>query len=670
MVKSIRKYNRWFMAGFGVLLMVTWLVGPATRQMGEVQRNRKVGRLDGKGISIGQMNEAGHELETLTAFAPFLTRGLFGIEDRDTAHWLLLTREAEEGGFVGDVQDGAEFADQLADAVLQQELQRNFQLDMQILQSKDQAAERKHIAEILKNQMLNQARVNGLGPDETDRMLARARGVFRMMNAYQRAARVSDRLGATEARKARDAAIVDYVFVPASLSADQIPDPTPEQLQAHFDTYKVFKPGEGEYGIGYLFPERVKLEWMKLDRAAFEKAVTLDPVEVRKRYNRDHPGKYAGEFAAERPNVEKDIVGEAADKAMQDAQLAVHAEVLKATQSLESDGRFKKLPADWDAKRPKMEAVARAVVEQAKAGGLTIPLPEISVKGNQWLTKSDLAGLPGIGTGTVKEGGITIPFDQLVSWTRELPGAQGQQVPIAVQTGVMVAEHPLIDGEGNRYFVTVLDTRKESAPDSVDEKRDQIVKDYKLVRAFEALKVKTEHLRELALAGGLDAVVAEVAPPGSTPPPPPPDPKDPKGRDDKNDKKVEVHKQTTINRDASGGDKNIDDPELRKTLLAAATQIDPMTPYGKADPAKATVVIPTAKKLGVGVFQIQSNSPLTVEAYRRADPTTVQQVVQGELKDEQSPWTMAALLKRHDYRSGDRQIKTPEDLQKDKSREQ
>src|SRR5205823_12971421 len=155
---------------------------------------------------------------------------------------------------------------------------------LEVYQSKDPQAERKRIVDSYKAMLPQFYRNSQMNEDDGERMMARAAGVLRMMNSYARAARISDRLAAVEARKARDAAVADYVFIPANLFADQVPDPTPAVLQAHFDKYKTVKPGEGEYGIGYLFPARVRIEWLKLDRSLFEKGVTLDPVEVVTRY--------------------------------------------------------------------------------------------------------------------------------------------------------------------------------------------------------------------------------------------------------------------------------------------------------------------------------------------------------------------------------------------------
>src|SRR5262249_43833321 len=152
----------------------------------------------------------------------------------------------------------------------------------------------------------------------------------------------------------------------------------------------------------------------------------------------------------------------------------------------------------WDQRRPRLEQVAQVVAAEMKRAGMPIPLPEVTIKGS-WLTEQELTQLPGIGFSTLRQGGLVKGFGEVVSWTRELGGTDTG--PIAVQVNVPVTENYLADAQGNRYYITVLGTRAESAPDSVDEIRDKAVKDFKQLRAFEALKARTEEFRSAAVSG-------------------------------------------------------------------------------------------------------------------------------------------------------------------------
>jgi hypothetical protein len=325
---------------------------------------------------------------------------------------------------------------------------------------------------------------------------------------------------------------------------------------------------------------------------------------------------------------------------MQDAHLIVQAEVLKKTRALDADPvtKHKKLPADWAT--PRFEAIAQAVVEGLKKNGITLALPEVVVREGQWVTESELGELPGIGSAVVRQGGLTVPLAQLVSWTRELPGSQPGLFP--VQINVPVVENYLLDSAGNRYFATILATKGESAPDSPEEIRETIVRDYKLLQGFERLKGREEELRKTAMTGGLAAVAALF--------PAPVDEKAPAAER----KTPEV--------------KSLVRAAIRTALVDAASKLDPMTPYGQLDPEKAFLVLPAPRTLGVGVFRLQAFSPLTYEAYRDNDMqivnTTMSREMQPKSGTPENPFSLANLLKRHEYIAGDKTIRSEDQLKR------
>lgn len=658
MLKVLRKNNKWFMVGFGVLLMVAWLVMPAFNQVAKARLNRTVATFDGGKISQLDMMTAGKELSSLVRALPWLVQTL-GIQERDTVHWLLLSRAAQDSGYMGGPADGREYLSRLAQEVEQQRLQSDFQYYFSVIGGiSDPATQQKAVQEAIQSApgRMMAGFQQELAPAEVDMLFARLAAVERMRSAYVSAARVSDRRAARVAKEVLDAVVADYVFVPSSLKAGDVADPDEAALAAHFEQFKWTKPGEGDYGIGYLLPERIKLEWMTLSRKAMEDAVSLDPVEIRKRYSTNRT-RYPGEFAAERMNVERDMKAEVVNRAMQSAQLVVQSEVLKATRRLEPDGRYKVLPQDWEQTRPRYESIAQAVVDELRKTGLNIPLPEVVIRTGAWLTREDLSLLPGIGRSGWSQGTVSVPFTDVVSATREL-GGKGTAFP--VQVGIPVAEHPLQDWEGNRYYITVLGARGESAPDSVADIREKAVKDYKDLRAFEKLRGETESLRQIAVGGGLDAVATAVAPP-PTATLPPSTPETPV-----------VKRAVEITRDDSRGE-TVLDAAVRAAVTEAAEGIDPVTPYGQAPAEKATVVAPSAKNLGVAVLRILAVKPLTLEQYRLVDRGAVAKTQQDELTAEpgafHDPFSLASLLRRHNYSRGEERVTSTDQISRDEDDE-
>lgn len=652
MIKILRKHNKWFMVGFGILLMLAWLVAPATSGLTRASNNRAIATLDGRKVSRLDMTTANREISALDSFSPGITQAL-GISGKDPVHWLLLTREAEDAGLVGGENDGHLAMEQLIRGAVQQRMNSDFQFIISV-QNLSQEEARKAMENYMAtgaDYLMLQLQQQGLNKQELGTLFARLSGVDRLVQSYRRAARVSDRQAVATAREVLDGATVDAVFIPASLTAGSVPEPDDAALQAQFERFKGARPGEGEFGIGYLLPRRVKLEWMTLDRKSFEDAVRLDPVEVRKRHTASR-ARYPGDFAAERANVERDMRGEAVDRAMQEAHLVIQSEVLKATRRLEPDGPYKKIPEGWE--RPRFETIAQAVAEGLRKVGMEATLPSVTTQTGKWLTESDLRALPGIGFSSQRQGGITIPFPAVVMAAREV-GGPGVSFP--VQVGIPLAEHYLTDASGNRYYITVLASRGESPPDSMDEIREQLVKDYKQLRAFESLKAKTDDLRQIAIEGGLDAAATAAIPTPAAPAQGAEPPKAP-----------EVVRAITITRKQSGGNPNLDDQAVRDAVASALEQIDPLTPYGQIDPAKATVVVPSAKHLGIAVIRIQAAAPLSREEYRRSDTQAVAYVQNQELQippgSDKDPFSLARLLERHEYSTGDQRIKTPADLKR------
>jgi hypothetical protein len=676
-LKKIRKHNKWLMVGFGVLLMVTWLVQPALNQFNSAVQNRVVAKLDGDKITAKEWSQASSEVKIVADLIPGVANAL-GLSAQDPVHWLILSKEAEAAGVIGGPQDGETWTEPIGAIAMRlafDELSRQFgpEFAMQILRQMPNQMDRyaDQAKSILPQRIDRAAADNHFSRQQVHTALSKARGVVRLYNAYRAAARVSDRRAMLDAKSYLYSAKASYVFIPAQRLIDSVPDPDAAALQDHFDLYKTVKPGEGEYGVGYLLPPRVKLEYLKLDRPAIEASITLDPIEVSKRYNAGKGGKYPGAIAVERPRIEAEIRTEVTDRVFQEAHVAIQTEILKATKILEPEGKYKKLPADWEARRPRFENIAAAVVDAVRrATGVTIPLPSVTVKGADWLTRNDLRALPDIGRSQLRAGGFQINFDDVVFWTREL-GAADSLIP--VQTGVPLTETFLTDQASSRYYLTVLATKGESAPDTIDEKRELIVKDYKSIKAFEQLKSRAEELRTKAVAGGasgLDSIIAEF--PAATPPAP----ADPTKPDtDPKFKPLDIAKDVAVTTDVGAQVFGSHDPimtteEVSKAVLEAAQKIDPLLPREQVPADAATLAVPISKRLGVAVIRILNPDPVTTEKYRRYENFIVRTTLSKEFeevssKPENSPFSFENLLKRHTFTRGDKSIRTPDDLNKD-----
>jgi hypothetical protein len=639
MLKIIRKHNKWLMVGFGILLMIAWSSGPALERLGRMAGNRVVATLDGQKVRAVDHALAYQEMMALERFAPALLRAM-GIRQSDSTHWLLLVHEARLAGMVGETEDGREFLGELARFTAESEMRNNIQLWIQLSQDPEQMQAFISRIEAMAPQAFGEARLN---EPQMYEALSKLRGITRLVIMHNRAARFSDRHAIIEAKQLQDSAVVDYLFIPAAERAEQIPDPTPEQLQAHFEQFASTPPGGGEFGIGYLLPPRVKLEWMKIDRGVIEQSIMLDPVEVSKRYMQNRP-TYTGEFAQERPRVEADMRSEAVNQAMQAAHSAVQAAVLAATRRLEQEGRFRRLPPNWEEQRPTMETIALAVVQGVARNGPSILLPQVQIRTDRWLTQTDVRSLEDFGQAFLRRGENTFPADQVVFAAREFTGAAA---PLPIQAGIPQVETFLTDWAGNRYYWTILQTREESAPDSVDEIREQAVRDFKTLAAYHDLRQRAGELQAVAIEQGLRGATAAAALPGRP--------------------AQEVRRNVRVFRDrVDGNDPNLQDADVRAAIMKTAVQVDPFTPAEQLPPETTTVVVPSENPLGLAVVRVQAKTPLTIEEFRRTDQGVINAAQSRELQSEDAdnPFSLNALLRRHNYSVAKVRITSPEELRK------
>ena len=574
MLKWLRKYNSYILVVGGVLLMVAFLLPETVRQLGQHPIGAAPMRIDGRKVSFDAHDFARREFYAVKQLVGDGMTARLGAGE-NFEHWILLTREAERYGFVGGKHDGADFLPLIArDAVRAQ-----YEQLMQFMNPAEFAqrieTESKQLADGLVNngipQLMSSTR---LSEDEIYRALGKLHAVARMRSSYfnSAAGRFSGPRLVEGAKSLMDAAKIDAVFVPPEREFANIAQPTPDEVQAHFAKYKTNKPGEGEYGIGYLLPDRVKISYLTIDQRGIEGAIVPDAVDVRKRFLKQFPSGTPpnGETAAiATQKIEQDVRTEELAKVMRAVDQTVKSEFERSTRKLEADGDYKKLPANWATIRPDFNLMRDSIVERVKAmTGTTIPVPTVTVKDAQWLTKSDLAALSGIGGATLARGTQSETLADVIFKVRELAGRSDY----ALQAGVPSMEFAS-DLTNARFYFMVLDVRKESAPDSAAEIEPMLMLDARRVAAFERMKSQEGAFRLLAetTAEGLQAVSKA----GATSPA----------------DELPIKTGLTIQGERmTPPDANLDREEFRKAVLAAATELDPVTDVANQELSKRIVV--------------------------------------------------------------------------------
>jgi hypothetical protein len=614
MVKILRKYNKWLVAGFGSFLLVTWLVS-GSGTLGGDPTKRVVATLAGRKIKALDMLHAEQEFRALKDYVPGVMTMRVGIESG--AHWMLLTEQATAAGMVGDKGDGESWFDQLVQQEAQYEVLGNPQyrgIAEYILNNPQMMSQFTQQTQQRLTMMKDRAR-GPLQPDEFRLALAKLRGVLRMVDMFQHAPRLSDVRMIDVVSKFSTRVSFDAVVIPAAkMSGAEVPSDA--KLAELFEKYKNVRKGTGEMGFGYQLPKRVKAEWLTLNKAAIAAAVVLDPVEVSKHWQQNRE-KFKGEFAAERSNVETALRQTKVDATFAEADRIVRARVRSASRGLETSGGVKKLPADWDVKRPKMEDIGRSLVQEVTT--MKLPLPEVQVKAADHVAIEDFRTLGSIAFAQFRVGTQSGTIEEFLAQTYELSKSN----TLGLQVGIPF-EQPLVDSEGNRYYVCVLDAKLESPAESLEKVREQVMADAKQLAGYEKLKADAQTLQVLAMTDGLEGVAkmfATPAPAGSLAGTPP--------TDLTIDRRVVVSKQQ--------GDQaypQYDTQELRDALEAQVNVLGVTTKVTPENLAQRTLTVPLPARQGLAVIQITGHEPLSVEVMRTASLAAANGMMTREVRDQ------------------------------------
>jgi hypothetical protein len=625
MLKFLRKYNKWILVVGGAFLMVAFLLPQTLEELGRGLGSRSTYlRVGGEKISAVEADLAHRELAALR------TLGL-GDNTRDVDTWLLLTHEAGRAGLIGGPQSGRDEVPAITSMIAQQVY---FQM-MREGQRPDPARLEETARNIFDRMLVSAAQEGRFSLDQVYAAIAKVKAVERLRQAYsQGLARASDRRVILRGRHDYDSARVDSVFLAGERVCAPIPAADDAALQALFERFKGVRKGEGEFGLGYTLPPRVKVEWISLDRAAWSDLVRVDPLEVRNRYLRDNKGKADAaasgpEFEAARPGIEAQIRKETLDKALAEASKVIKADIARATLRLEKAGDYYVLPADWATRKPDFHQMRDHAAARVKAEtGLDIPAPPVTVRAAGWLEASDLAALPGIGGAFQKRGNTAVGFPQLALQVREIAGAN------AANLQAMVPYGPIEDYAGNHYYFTILDARRESPPDDWREIREVLARDFERLESFKVLESQVDEYRRQAAAEGLDAVARALVPS------PIADAADYVATSPDVRRNLVVSRQSTLPAD-------LNTEAVKSAVVEAAAKFDPTVNMELFDAGLRTVVVAVPSRLGVAVFRITAYLPATIEKLRAEDRTIAARIRDKAMEDlKDDPFSPARLKER------------------------
>ncbi|MGQ0627974.1 MAG: hypothetical protein ACT4PL_07730, partial [Phycisphaerales bacterium] len=537
MTKLLRKYRNGVMIGFGIFLMVAFLLTSTLQDLVRQTTGPSM-VVGGTSYDAETQRALARKGEAVKVISNDIVPQLVGFDPRGVS-FILAMEEAKQAGYIGGPSSGRGFppiymkqlADREAMRLLPYMNDPQFRplIEPQLLRAQEEAQQ---IAAQMVDQREFVAMREGLLEKDVDDALAMSRGIQEYRSAYLTSAASSERRLIREARRLRDMAQVDLVFIGVDGPLSEgMPVADEERLKAFFEKYKSVKPGAGEMGFGYLRPAQVKLEWVRIERGAVSTAVKVDPVLVQQRLvaqaklSPPPPGDTGG--PARSLAMAETIRQETTAAALADAAIAAKAAILAPVSKLPQDGGYVVLPSaagEWEAKRPTAAAIAAHIASSVMlpsgspdpaAPKLPLPAPVAGMQ-PEWVAIESLDEVKDIGVAFLRRGNTApVSLREIAGQIRELSGKKSD-LGIRVQRGVPLTE-TLEDALSNRYVVCFTDVRDAAPPASLDEVREAVIADVKKADAFEKLSKDLPGYIVVASETGVDDVDERVRAAGGRP---------------------------------------------------------------------------------------------------------------------------------------------------------
>ncbi|MCP4068824.1 MAG: hypothetical protein GY741_11140 [Phycisphaeraceae bacterium] len=484
MFQFLRKYDKWILVVGGTLLMITFLVPQAIQGLAEYSAQTgatwaRVGS-NKESVTSGEADMLRRQTRLIDLLGASSPLGQLGV-GTNPAHWYLLVREARAAGLVGGASSGYEVAQQIAGARTDTE---GVTPEMVIATLGSQA---------------------GLNPQQTLATLAEVRGVTQLLALVGTAGRFSDtRLRSAAARKSLGVA-ADVVVIDARTD-DTIEQPEideqrlTEQMTAHAD---VLPDAEGAT-FGYRIPDRFKLEWLMIPKAAvrtsLENSPELGPVELRKAFMKD-PTRFGtaattSSFSTEEARIREVVLDDLTDARMEAIAKFASDQTQFPRRGMGRIGLHYDLPADWATRRQSFTGLADEIAKE-----FDLPLPAYRSSGQEWLAVEDLSDETRFGSlaksDTDLYGRNRTPMSAILPALRDFGGSDS----IAVQSGV--AFPPTFAPDGDLYLARVIDTDPSRPPADLDEVRAAVRADVEAMLRYETLASRLPELEQAARTDGL-----------------------------------------------------------------------------------------------------------------------------------------------------------------------
>ncbi len=320
---------------------------------------------------------------------------------------------------------------------------------------------------------------------------------------------------------------VKFVAIDAVAFVDKDAPVSDVELQAQFDKYKDVFTEEGEFGFGYKYKDRVKLQYVSASIAAIKEATTVSDEEIKDHW-RTHREKYkktvwvdppapASQPATTQPTTTQPAeppkkVSQQVQKQYSEAIEEVRRELKQtkaeriARQAMNKLGE--ELAGPWTDSRPDPKtgfrpipsgaedpALMKAVTDRiSQKFGITLTYAETGLS-----SRDELQANPNLGKATMPGEGVEPlalpelafripPFlkpDEKAEHTMRLQMFQAPGEPLTLAGGFQIVGGRLQQSSAGLVLFRVVEARAAEPPAGLDEIRAKVEEDVRLLRAYE-----------------------------------------------------------------------------------------------------------------------------------------------------------------------------------------
>jgi hypothetical protein len=625
MLKFLRQYNQWILVVGGTLLLITFLMPSAIQSC--AQQSAVSGAVwatmgDGTEITGADLAEAQQELRVIERLQNQTIIALGA--DKDPAYWWLLVHDAQQAGLMGDEGDG--------DAVLERMASG---------------------ANIKPEQALfNIAQSSQTNADVVRTTLTKLQAVQRLVGLAASVDRVSDRRLERAVAESLLGVSGDLVVLNARTNtAIEAAAPTDAQLAEQLAKY-ADKPAPigTATGFGYRLPDRFKLEWMSISKAAVAASVQNSPelatLELKKRFLQD-PVKYSApagatldSFGAFETTVRSKTVDELVAERL--AEIAKYAtdQLGLAQRSVARKGAYLELPADWASRMPSFQNLAQSVASE-----FAVELPSYQSTGESWITVPELESMPGVGRATTDRFGTPVRAPQLVGGAKELANPS-----LAAPFQLNIASPAMTADNGDVYFVRMIAAEASKPASDLATVRAEVERDVLAQERFKWLEANQAAITEQASTEGVRAVATKY------------------GTEVQFARELREANPQFISYGIRVGTGipglGASDPKALRAIVEKAAKLPLTKDLSTVPLAERTIVVPAADQLALIVLQVTELFPVTEETYDQlvvSSPRLVEVARDPALAvNPKDIFSLDALEKRYGFKRsrGDEEIPT------------